>query len=99
MKYLNKKDNIRRQRFWYTEKEKTRIKALSRNFNLPPSIRLYYRVKLSKLLPNSSFVRIKNRCKIVCRGKSTYKFFRLNRATIRTFLGSNLLFGIRKSSW
>lgn len=99
MKYLNYKDNNRRINFWRSEAERLRIKSLSRNYLLPPSIRLYYRLKLSKIPRNFSSVRIKNRCRIVCRSQSVYQFFRLNRSSIRSSLGSNLLFGVRKSSW
>jgi len=99
MKYLNYKDNKRRLNFWSFETERLRLKSLSRNYFLPPSIRLYYRLKLSKIPRNFSSVRIKNRCRIVCRSQSVYRFFRLNRSSVRSALGSNLLFGIRKSSW
>jgi small subunit ribosomal protein S14 len=99
MKYLNLKDSKRRANFWLNETERLRLKSLSRNYSLPPSIRLYYRLKLSRIPKNFSSVRVKNRCRIVCRSQSVYKFFRLNRSSIRTALGSNLLFGIRKSSW
>jgi small subunit ribosomal protein S14 len=99
MKYLNLKDSKRRANFWLNETERLRLKSLSRNYSLPPSIRLSYRLKLSRIPKNFSSVRVKNRCRIVCRSQSVYKFFRLNRSSIRTALGSNLLFGIRKSSW
>lgn len=99
MKYLNRKDNKRRINFWLAEPERLRLKSLSKNYSLPPSVRLYYRLKLSNIPRNFSPVRIKNRCRIVCRSQSVYRFFRLNRSAVRSALGSNLLFGIRKSSW
>ncbi len=99
MKYLNYKDNLYRKKFELFETERLRYKSLSRNYILPPSIRFFYKNRLSSLLKNSSMVKIRNRCKIVCRGQSVYRFFRLNRATLKSFVGSNFLFGIRKSSW
>ncbi len=99
MKYLNYKDQIRRKNVSIFEIERLRYKSLSRNYTLPPSIRLFYKLRLTAILKNNSLTRVRNRCKIVCRGQSVYKIFRLNRSTIKTFVGSNLLFGVRKSSW
>lgn len=99
IKYQNYKDKVRRQKFLICENERLRIKSVLCNRNLPPSLRLFYAVKLASLPKDGSQVRVKNRCLITNRGQSVYRLFHLSRITLKEFVGLNRLPGIRKSSW
>jgi ribosomal protein S14 len=56
-------------------------------------------MRLTRLSKNMSKVRIKNRCIFTNSANSVYRDFRLNRSSLKEFLGSVLLVGVRKSSW
>jgi len=99
MKYLNRKDNIRRKTFLNAEFEYIRIKAVTRTRTLPRSVRFFFFMKLNRISKNMSKIRIKNRCIFTNSAKSIYRDFRLNRSALKEFIGSDLLVGVRKSSW
>jgi small subunit ribosomal protein S14 len=99
MKYLNQKDNIRRNLYLKIECEYIRIKALSLNRTLPKTVRFFFLMRLHRMFKNMSKVRIKNRCIITNRAQSIYRDFRINRSTLKEFTGSDFLVGVRKSSW
>jgi small subunit ribosomal protein S14 len=99
MKYLNFKDKSKRELFSKFELERIRIKSIVGNLRLPISLRFFYFQKLSQLPRDASSTRIKNRCLITCNGHSVYRFFKLNRSSLREFVAQNFLNGVKKSSW
>jgi len=98
MKYLNFKDKKKRELVNKFEVEKMRVKSIIHNIKLPLTLRFLYLQKLSYFPKDSSHVRIKNRCLVTCNGRSVYKFFRLNRSSLRELVGQNLINGLKKSS-
>jgi small subunit ribosomal protein S14 len=99
MKYLNRKDNLRRKSYSKIEVEYVRLKAITFNRKLPKTIRFFFFMQLLRMSKNLTKVRIKNRCIITNRAQSIYRDFKLNRSVIKEFMGSAFLVGIRKSSW
>lgn len=99
MKYLNFKDKKKRELVNKFEIEKIRVKSIIHNSKLPLSLRFLYLQKLSNFPKNASCARIKNRCLVTCNSRSVYRFFRLNRSSLRELVGQNLINGIKKSSW
>jgi small subunit ribosomal protein S14 len=99
MKYLNKKDFFRRNLYLNIEFEYLRVKALTFNATLPKTVRFFFLMKLTRMSKNMSKVRIKNRCIFTNKSQSVYRNFRINRSVLKNFVGSDLLVGIRKSSW
>lgn len=99
MKYLNYKDSKRRINYLKIEPEYIRLKSIIYNRSLPKTIQFFFIMKLFRISKNYSKIRIKNRCVITNRSQSIYRDFHLNRSTLKEFVGSDLLVGIRKSSW
>jgi ribosomal protein S14 len=99
MKYLSYKDLTRRKLFKKNELEKIRLRAVCSNQKLASPIRFLYLQKLATFSKNSSLTRIKNRCIVTGRSQSVYKFFRLNRITLKEMISQNLINNVRKSSW
>ena len=99
MKYLNRKDQKRRENFLKIELEYIRLKALSCNSKLPLTTKFFFIMQLNRLSKNFSYIRIKNRCVLTNRAQSIYRDFHLNRSTFKEYISSDLLVGVRKSSW
>lgn len=99
IKYLNYKDKYRRYKFSCIENERLRLKSILYNRSLVQGLRTAYSLKLSSLPKDSSQTRLKNRCIITNRGQSVYRIFHLSRITLKEFVSSNRILGIRKSSW
>lgn len=57
------------------------------------------RVKLQKLSPNGSKVRIRNRCQLTGRSRGVYQKFMLSRIKFREYAHAGLIPGVTKSSW
>jgi small subunit ribosomal protein S14 len=99
MKYLSYKDRLRRKFYFKTELERYRLRSICSNERISAVVRSLYALRLHQFSKNSSKCRIKNRCLVTGRGQSVYRFFRLNRSTIREFFAQDMLNGIKKSSW
>jgi ribosomal protein S14 len=99
MRHFNFKDLQNRKNFKRYEVERKRIKSICSNVHLPFNIRIFYFHKLSSFKRNSSITRIKNRCLLNCKSQSVYRFFHLNRISLREMMSLNLLNGLRKSGW
>lgn len=99
MRHLNFKDLQNRKKFKRYELERKRIKSICYNMSLPFNIRIFYFHKLTSLKKNSSITRVRNRCLLNCKSQSVYRFFRLNRISLREMMSLNLINGLRKSGW
>lgn len=99
MKYLNYKDKIRRQKFFLLESERLRLKSVIYNRSLKNGIRGLASLKLSSVPKDCLQIRIKNRCLITNRGQSVYRIFQISRITLKEFLSTDKIAGLRKSSW
>jgi small subunit ribosomal protein S14 len=55
--------------------------------------------KLNSFSPNSSPVRLKNRCQLTGRGKGVYRKFKISRLCFRELASKGMIPGVTKSSW
>lgn len=76
-----------------------KLKKQISNIKLSDEERYAAQVKLQKLSPNGSKVRLKNRCQITGRARGVYKKFMLSRIKFREFAHAGLIPGVTKSSW
>jgi len=97
-KHINK-DKKRRKLVEKYEIKRLHYKYIINNLQIPEKIRIQAQLELSKLPKDSSKVRVKNRCIITGRAKSTYKFFKLSRIMLRELGLNGQLPGLKKSSW
>ncbi|KAL4181307.1 hypothetical protein AMTRI_Chr12g270560 [Amborella trichopoda] len=74
-------------------------KAFCKDPDLLSDIWDKHRYKLSKLLRNNSFARVRNRCISTSRPRSIYEFFRISYIIFCGLASRVPLMGIKKSSW
>tara|TARA_R110000868_G_scaffold262401_1_gene520840 strand:- start:11208 stop:11513 length:306 start_codon:yes stop_codon:yes gene_type:complete len=75
------------------------LKAKIIDESLDFSERMEARDALNKLSPNSSKIRLRNRCSLTGRPRGVYRKFQLCRITFREMASAGLLPGVTKSSW
>lgn len=75
------------------------LKAKIVDESLDFSERMEARDALNKLSPNTSKVRLHNRCSLTGRPRGVYRKFKLCRITFREMASAGLLPGVTKSSW
>jgi small subunit ribosomal protein S14 len=93
------KDNTRRKLVFKNEIKRLEYKSIIKNLNLPKEVRYDYVYKLNNLNRNSSKIRVRNRCILTGRGRSTYSFCKLSRLKFRELAAQGRLAGIKKASW
>nr|UQV94650.1 ribosomal protein S subunit 14 [Haplopteris ensiformis]UQV94667.1 ribosomal protein S subunit 14 [Haplopteris ensiformis]UQV94695.1 ribosomal protein S subunit 14 [Haplopteris ensiformis]UQV94703.1 ribosomal protein S subunit 14 [Haplopteris ensiformis]UQV94722.1 ribosomal protein S subunit 14 [Haplopteris ensiformis] len=74
-------------------------KAICQDRNLSDKVRNKALEKLSLLLRNSSFTRVRNRRIFTGRSRSVYQLFRMSRIVSRELASKGSLIGINKSCW
>ena len=74
-------------------------KAIIRNKDLPAEERFDAMMKLDKMSPNGSKVRMRNRCALTGRPRGYYRKFNLSRIALRDLASRGELPGVVKSSW
>lgn len=57
------------------------------------------RMTLNKMSPNSSSVRLRNRCQLTGRPRGYYRKFKISRLCFREMASNGLIPGVTKSSW
>ena len=82
----------------YDAKRK-KLRAMAKDQNLSPEDRFAARLKLAELPRNSSINRVRNRCDLTGRPRSTYRKFRLSRMALRELASRGQIPGMVKSSW
>jgi small subunit ribosomal protein S14 len=78
---------------------RARLKAITRDKNLPMEERFAATLKLSELPRNSSANRVRNRCEITGRPRGYYRKHRISRIALRELGSKGLIPGLVKSSW
>jgi len=92
--------NNRRQRMAKNAAAKrSRLKAIIADKKKPMEERFAATIKLAELPRNSSATRIRNRCEITGRARSTYRKNKMSRIALREFGSKGLMPGLVKSSW
>ena len=67
--------------------------------NLSDEERMDAQLKLTKMSPNSSPVRLRNRCSMTGRPRGFLRKFRLSRICFREHASAGLIPGVTKASW
>ena len=81
------------------EAQRTRLKEIADNRDLPMEERFQARLKLAKLPRNSAKVRVQNRCEVTGRPRGVYRKFKMSRIALRDLASSGQVPGMVKSSW
>lgn len=75
------------------------LKKASVNMNLSEEERQQARVALNKMSPNTSPIRLRNRCQLTGRPRGYFRKFKMSRITFREFAHAGLIPGLTKASW
>ncbi|MCH9780787.1 MAG: 30S ribosomal protein S14 [Alphaproteobacteria bacterium] len=76
-----------------------KLKALIKNKDTEPEVRLHAVMKLSEMPRNGSKVRYMNRCALTGRPHAVYRKFKLSRIAFRELASAGQIPGTTKSSW
>ena len=79
--------------------KRARLKKIIRNKETSMEERFAAVLKLSELSPNSSRVRLRNRCALTGRPRGHHRKFCLSRVALRDLASRGELPGVTKSSW
>ena len=93
------KNNRRRKLTKKFTGRRTRLKAITRDKNLPMEDRFAAALKLAELPRNSSRTRIRNRCEVTGRPRAYYRKLKMSRIALRDLGAKGLIPGLVKSSW
>src|ERR1700742_3057830 len=93
------KNNRRRRMAKQYAAKRARLKEAAADENLGDQERFAARLKLAELPRNSSPTRIRNRCEMTGRPRSTYRKNKLSRIALRELGSKGLVPGLVKSSW
>ncbi|MBI1300302.1 MAG: 30S ribosomal protein S14 [Alphaproteobacteria bacterium] len=75
------------------------LKAIIKDKSKPADERFQAVLKLDKMSPNGSKIRMRNRCALTGRPRSYYRKFNLSRIALRDLASRGELPGVVKSSW
>lgn len=90
----------RRERLVKLKWEKRQaLKKKSMDFSLTEEERYAARQALDKMSPDSSPVRLRNRCLLTGRSRGYYRKFRMSRLCFREMALQGLIPGVTKASW
>jgi small subunit ribosomal protein S14 len=93
------KNNRRRKLAKKFTGRRSRLKAVTRDKNLPMEDRFAAALKLAELPRNSSRTRVRNRCEVTGRPRAFYRKLKMSRIALRELGGKGLIPGLVKSSW
>ena len=93
------KNNRRRKMALAQAPKRKRLKELAKDKTKTPEERFAARLKLAEMPRNSSPTRIRNRCELTGRPRSTYRKSKLSRIALRELGSKGLIPGLVKSSW
>lgn len=100
MKALYIKDKHKRNKFLKIEQRYKLLKSLSQNVLLSSEVRLFVAQKLANLVKKgSSITKLRNRCTVTFRSRSTSRGFKLSRIRLRELFSLGLVPGYKKSAW
>jgi small subunit ribosomal protein S14 len=93
------KNNRRRKLAKKYAGKRARLKAITKNHDLPMEERFAAQLKLAQLPRNSAPNRIRNRCELTGRPRAFYRKLRMSRLALRELANQGLIPGMVKSSW
>jgi len=98
-KSMIEKNNRRKRTVKQKAASRAALKATIMNKETTMEDRFAAVIKLAKMSPNASKVRIRNRCELSGRPRGYYRKFKLSRIALRELASSGQIPGIIKSSW
>jgi small subunit ribosomal protein S14 len=93
------KNNRRKKMVKNAAAKRAKLKAVIADKKKPVEERFAATLKLAELPRNSSATRIRNRCEITGRPRSTYRKNKMSRIALREYGSKGLIPGLVKSSW
>jgi len=69
------------------------------NMNLSEDERNFAKIALNKMPRDTSYIRLRNRCKLTGRPRGYYRKFGMSRLTFREFALAGNIPGVTKASW
>ncbi|MBL8907964.1 MAG: 30S ribosomal protein S14 [Rhizobiales bacterium] len=93
------KNNRRRKLAKKYAGKRARLKAITKNHDLPMEERFAAQLQLAQLPRNSAPNRIRNRCEITGRPRAFYRKLKMSRLALRELANQGLIPGMVKSSW
>ena len=93
------KNNRRRRLAKKYAGKRARLKAITKDHDLPMEERFAAQLKLAQLPRNSAPNRIRNRCELTGRPRAFYRKLRMSRLALREMANQGLIPGMVKSSW
>jgi small subunit ribosomal protein S14 len=75
------------------------LKKIAGDMNLSEEDRFNARLSLNKMSPNSSPVRLRNRCQLTGRSRGYLRKFKVSRLCFRELALMGMIPGITKASW
>jgi small subunit ribosomal protein S14 len=93
------KNNRRKRMSKNAAPKRARLKAIIADKAKPMEERFAATLKLAEMPRNSSATRIRNRCELTGRPRSTYRKNKLSRIALRELGSKGLVPGLVKSSW
>lgn len=97
MKKLIRKDIEKRNSFFLSEKKKTILKTINKNYSFREIEKNRVTSNLSKNFKHNTLTQIVNRCILTGRKKRLNKMFNFSRVYFRKLIRSGHIFGFRKS--
>ncbi|MGM0440351.1 MAG: 30S ribosomal protein S14 [Chlamydiota bacterium] len=79
--------------------KRQKLKAIVRSVDASMEERLEAQRKLNKMSPNSSPVRLRNRCQLTGRPRGNLRKFKVSRICFRELASHGMVPGIQKASW
>jgi small subunit ribosomal protein S14 len=79
--------------------KRARLRAVTRNRELPMEERFEAQLKLAELPRNASPTRIRNRCELTGRPRAFYRKLKMSRVALRDLASQGQIPGMVKSSW
>ena len=97
MKYLIKKDNVKRQLFNQFESKNNILKSITYSENLLKSIQWKSAEAVKKLEYCSSKTKVRNRCISTGRSHGVISEFKLSRIALKKYVSNKNGFGIKRA--
>ena len=79
--------------------KRQKLKKIVRDLTVSEDERMAAGEKLNKLSPNSSKIRLRNRCRLTGRSRGYLRKFNLSRLCFREMANAGLIPGVTKASW
>ncbi|XP_046343245.1 small ribosomal subunit protein uS14m-like [Haliotis cracherodii] len=94
-----RRDGLRRQMIQEQFPERLRLNTVRKNNILPKELQELADAEVATLPPNSSIVKIRNRCVVTSRPRGVQRKWRISRIVWRQLADYNQLSGVTRAAW